>query len=215
MTEPNETTQAVEQEIDHETPKGPDPEDNLSVNERLFLKDRRKANAEAQAAKAELSKARAELDRLKKFEEEAKTKDMTESERAKADADAAKAEAAAAKAEAALARAEAQIARSGVLDKYSHVMTSDLLAAQSKDPSLSLAEWIDEYKKDHAELFGAARPEPTGAGGPPAPNTGKREAEIKKLREELAHLESPVMRFRDGSDLRRVAISRRLSELEG
>lgn len=210
MTEPNDTTQAVDEATEPVTPDAEPAPDKQPVDPRI-----QKANREAAAYRAKLREAEAERDALRKADLDRKAKDMTESERAKADADAAKAEAAAAKAEAALARAEAQIARSGVLDKYSHVMTSDLLAAQSKDPSLSLAEWIDGYKKDHAELFGAARPEPTGAGGPPAPNTGKREAEIKKLREELAHLESHVMRFRDGSDLRRVAISRRLSELEG
>lgn len=207
--------QAGEQEIDTTTPEGQDPEAQQALHEGADPRVR-KANREAAAYRTKLRETEAELAKLRKAEADSKAKDMTETERAKAEAATARADAEHARAEVAEAKAQASIARSGVLDKYERVMTSDLLHAQTEDPSLDVADWIKSYKDGNAELFGAAKPaEPTGGGGPPPGKMGSRQEEIAKLEKELENWSSPLMRTRRGADLQRVGITRRLAALRG
>ncbi len=176
-----------------------------------------KANREAAKYRTALRAVEDELAKLKKADEDRKAKDMSETERAKKEADDARAAAVAARAEVAAAKAEAQIARSGVLEKYSRVMTADLLSAQTEDPSLDVNEWVKSYKADHAELFGATAraAEPTGSGGPPPNKAGQRAERIAQIEKELERLSSPVNMYRNEAMVQRVALSRELSKLRG
>ena len=207
--------QAGETEIDPTTPEGQDPEAQQAAPEAADARVK-KANREAASYRVKLRAVEDELAKIKKAEADIKAKDMTETERAKQEAAAARADAEHARAEVAEAKAQASIARSGVLDKYERVMTSDLLHAQTEDPSLDVADWIKTYKEGNAELFGAAKlAEPTGGGGPPPGKTGSRQEEITKLEKELEHWSSSLMRNRRGADLQRVGITRRLATLRG
>ena len=212
MTDPNDPTQAVDQVTDPETTGAEPPPAQPPADPRV-----QKANREAAASRVKLREVEAELTKLRTESDDRKSRDMTDTERARAEAEQARAEAEKARAEASFARAEATIARSGVLEKYTRIMTSDLIAAQTEDPAVNVADWVKQYKTEHAELFGATKPAPeaTGAGGPPPPRGGVLADEIRRLEEEHARLSGPLMRFRPGTDVQRVSIAAKLKELRG
>lgn len=206
--------QAGEPEIETTTDEGQAPESTAATLPEETDSRVKKANREAATYRTKLRAVEDELAKLKKAEEDRKSKDMTETEKAKKDAEDARAEAIAAKAAAESARAEAIVARSGVLEKYVPVMTSALIAAKTEDPSLDVAEWSKTYKESNAELFGVAKhAAATGAGGPPPPKTGERQAKLQELEKELERWSSGVNYTRPDAGIRRVALTKEINKL--
>lgn len=156
---------------------GTDLEEKLSK----AVRDRRQANAEAQAAKQQLDQA---LKRLREYED----RDKSEQQRLSEAAEAASKRAEELARKAAEAEMKLSLVEDGVPREMLDYAFFEMSRASAGD-GFDRGEWIKEFKKRAPFVFAAKHAVPTGtAGPPPGGAVSDKQAKIDELTKEIARL---------------------------